>query len=197
MKKLDRIVFCFFAALAVLWAGGKARVVFPRTDPEAWYLMDGGSAVTNDVVSVRFVRNPILPPTASVFMDGMDVAYTNDEDWATHSFPAYSNRLDQLEENGFDFPFPNATNYNWSVYTDWTPTPIVHTNGVAFVLWQQAGGNGRRLTVYRTGVYADQSRLAPNPWITNSPPSATFSLSSAANQNTDTEADDEEDGDKQ
>ena len=176
MKKLDRIVFCFFAALAVLWAGGKAKVVFPRVDPEVWYLMDGGSAVSNDCVYVRFVRNPILPPTANIFMDGMDVAYTNDEDWATHSFPAYSNRIDQLSGNGFDFPFANATNYNWSVYTDWTPSPIIHTNGVAFVMWQQ-GNATNHIVTYRTGVYADARKLAPNPWITNSPPMPAILLS--------------------
>ena len=176
MKKVDRIVFCIFAALAVLWAGGKAKVIFPRVDPEVWYLMDGGSAVSNDVVSVRFVRNPILPVSANIFMDGMDVAYTNDEDWATHSFPAYSNRIDQLSENGFDFPFQNATNYNWSVYTDWTPSPIIHTNGVAFVMWQQ-GNATNHIVTYRTGVYADARKLAPNPWITNSPPMPAILLS--------------------
>ena len=176
MKKLDRIVFCIFAALAVLWAGGKAKVIFPRVDPEVWYLMDGGSAVSNDVVSVRFVRNPILPVSANIFMDGMDVAYTNEEDWATHSFPAYSNRIDALEINGFDFPFQNATNYNWSVYTDWTPSPIIHTNGVAFVMWMQ-GNATNRLTMYRTSVYTNAVRLAPNPWITNSPPMPAILLS--------------------
>lgn len=176
MKKLDRIVFCIFAALAVLWAGGKAKVVFPRVDPEVWYLMDGGSAVTNDVVSVRFVRNPILPVSANIFMDGMDVAYTNDEDWATHSFPAYSNRIDALASDGFDFPYPNATNYNWSVYTDWTPSPIIHTNGVAFIMWQQ-GNATNRLTMYRTSVCTNAVRLAPNPWITNSPPMPAIQLS--------------------
>ena len=184
MKKVDRIVFCIFAALAVLWAGGKAKVIFPRVDPEAWYLMDGGSAVSNDVVSVRFVRNPILPASANIFMDGMDVAYTNDEDWATHSFPAYSNRIDALEINGFDFPFQNATNYNWSVYTDWTPSPIIHTNGVAFVMWQTANSTNSMVT-YRTGVYVCNSRLAPCPSITNSPPLATIQLMSQESDNED------------
>lgn len=170
MTKLDKIVFCVFAALAVLWAGGKGgRVLFPRVDPEVWYLMDGGSAVSNNCVYVRFVRNPILPGSANIIMDGMDVAYTNEEDWAEHSFPAYSNRLDQLLINGFDLPWPDATNFNWAVYTDWTPSPIIHTNGVAFVLWQQ-GNATNRLVTYRTGVYTNAVRLAPNPTITNSPP---------------------------
>lgn len=184
MKKLDRIVFCFFAALAVLWAGGKGGVRFPRTDPEVWYLMDGGSAVSNGCVYVRFVRNPILPPTANIFMDGMDVAYTNDEDWATHSFPAYSNRIDQLEENGFDFPYPNATNYNWAVYTDWTPSPTIHTNGVAFVMWQTANSTNSMVT-YRTGIYTNAVRIAPCPSITNSPPLATIQLLSQETDNED------------
>ena len=175
LAKIDKIAFCIFATLAALWAGGKGRVMFPRTDPEAWYLVDAGSAVSNDCVYVRFVRNPILPSTANIFMDGMDVAYTNDEDWATHSFPAYSNRLDALAVDGFDFPYPNATNYNWSVYTDWTPSPIIHTNGVAFVMWQ-TGNATNHIVTYRTGVYADSRKLAPNPWITNSPPMPAIQL---------------------
>ena len=138
--------------------------------------MDAGSAVSNDCVYVRFVRSPLLSSSANIFMDGMDVAYTNDEDWAEHSFPAYSNRLDALDFNGFDFQYPNATNYNWAVYTDWTPSPIIHTNGVAFVMWQQ-GNATNRLTMYRTSVYTNAVRLAPNPWITNSPPMPAILLS--------------------
>lgn len=184
MKRINRIVFCFFAALATIYAGGKAKILFPRTDPEVWYLMDGGSAVSNGCVYVRFVRNPILPPTANIFMDGMDLAYTNDSDWAKHSFPAYSNRLDALEINGFNYPYPDATNYNWVVYTDWTPTPTVHTNGVAFIIWQTSNSTNSMVT-YRTGVYVGDRRLAPCPSITNSPPLATIQLLSQEANNED------------
>lgn len=171
MKKtfnINKAVFCIFVVLATIYAGGKAKVIFPRIDPEVWYFMDSGSVVSNNVVSVRFVRNPILPGSANIFMDGMEMCYTNADDWAEHSFPAYSNRLDQLITNGFDLPWPDATNYNWAVYTDWTPSPQVHTNGVAFVAWS-IGPATNNIVTYRTGIYTNQTRLAPNPWITNAP----------------------------
>ena len=175
MKKLDKIVFCIFAALAILYAGGKGRVMFPRTDPEVWYLVDAGSSVSNGSVHVRFTRNFIVPSSASVYMDGMDEAYTNQADWASHSFPAYSNRFDALGFDGFDFAYPAATGCNWIVYTDWTPSHTIHTNGVAFVVWRQ-GSSPSRLVTYRTGVYTNAVRLAPNPWITNSPPMPAIQL---------------------
>lgn len=184
MTKIDKIVCAFFVAVAVFYAGGKGGSVrFPRTDPEVWYLMDTGSVVSNDSVHVRFARNLIVPGSANVFMDGMDVAYTNDSDWAVYSFPAYSNRFDALTIDGFDFPFQAATNFNWIVYTDYVPGPIVHTNGVAFVVWQTANSTNRLVT-YRTGIYAGAARLAPNPAITNSPPmpAVMLSIPTEANQ---------------
>ena len=176
MKKLDRIVFCIFAALAVFWAGGKGGSIrFPRTDPEVWYLMDAGSSVSNDCVHARFTRNLIVPLSANIFVDGLDCAYTNESDWAEHSFNAYSNKIQAVDSGSIDIPFPAATNFNWIVYTDWVPSSTIHTNGVAFVVWQQGGATNKYVT-YRTGVYTNGVRLAPNPWITNSPPMPAIQL---------------------
>ena len=161
------------ATLATLYGGAKhiiGKINFPRTDPEVWYLLDNGSYVTNDAVHVAFTRNLILPSSANIFIEGMELSYTNESDWAEHSFLAYSNTLGNVT-SPFDMPFPAATNYNWIAYTDWTPPPTTHTNGVAYASWQRSiNGSTNVLSTVKTGIYVDALRISPNPAITNGPP---------------------------
>ena len=172
----NRTVFFLGVVLATLYGGSKGvvgTITYPRTDPETWYLMDNGSYVTNDAVHVAFSRNPILPNTASFYIEGLAVSYTNASDWAEHSFVAYSNTLGSVV-SPFDMPYPTATNYNWIVYTDWTPPPTTHTNGVAYAAWQRsADGSTNRIATVKTGIYIALRRVSPDPAITNSPPSST------------------------
>jgi len=158
-------------SLACLFGGSKSGTIsYPRTDPDVWYLQDNGSAVSNDFVRIGFTRNIIVPDTASFFIDGLELKYTNQSDWATHSFNAYSNTFDRMSVP-FDLQFATATNFNWIAYTDWTPQPVVHTNGVAFVVWQiGVGKQTNDLAMTRTGVYSNGVKVAPNPAITNGPP---------------------------
>lgn len=171
-RKRLRAIFLAGAAMACLYGGSKSftgTVTFPRTDPETWYLMDNGSYVTNDIVKVVYARNPVVPSSAMIFVDGCDHSVTNADRWLTHAFQAYSNTIAQA---GIEFtvPYPAATNFDWIAYTDWTPPPVVHTNGVAFVSWQIGVGKATNdLAMTRTGVYLLGERLAPNSAITNSP----------------------------
>lgn len=157
----------FFVAVAgiTLYGGSKGIIHFPFTDPEVRYLTDTGSAVSNDFVHVSFNRSVLVPNTASFYIDGCDVLYTNAEDVAAYAFNAYSNTFDRMTVP-FDMPYQAATNFNWYAYTDWTPPIAVHTNGVAFVVWQ-IGSTTNNLSLTRTGVYTNSVRLAPNPAITN------------------------------
>ena len=166
----NRVVFLLGVVLATLYGGSKgfvARITYPRTDPETWYLMDNGSYVTNDYVHVGYSRNLILPASANLFVECLESCYTNQNDWAEHSILAWSNTV-AGSASPFDLPWPAATNYNWIVYTDWTPPPSTHTNGVAFVAWQIGAEKPTNdLAMVRTGVYTNAARAAPNPAITN------------------------------
>ena len=168
-----RRVFLLGATMATLYGGAKhiiGKITYPRTDPETWYLLDNGSYVTNDAVHVAFARNPILPASANIFIEGLELSYTNANDWAEHSFLAYSNTLGNVS-SPFDLSFPAATNYNWIAYTDWTPPPTTHTNGVAYAAWQRSiDGATNRIATVKTGIYIDSLRVSPDPAITNSPP---------------------------
>lgn len=147
----------------------RSTVNFPRTEADVWYLMDNGSYVTNDAVHIAYSRNLIVPVTANLFIEALELRYTNETDWAEHSLTIYSNTIARAG-TVFDLPFAAATNYCYAVYTDWTPPPIVHTNGVAYVTWQNGAGKpAGDLAMTRTGVYRDAMRLAPSPAITNSP----------------------------
>ena len=178
-RKNARKAMLVMAALATLYGGAKhivGRVTFPRTDPEVWYLLDSGSYTTNDAVHVSFNRNLILPSTANIYIEGLELSYTNENDWAEHSFLAYSNTMGNVT-SPFDLPFANATNYNWIVYTDWTPPPTTHTNGVAYATWQRSiDGSTNVISTVKTGIYVDSLRVAPNPALTNSPPTSGATL---------------------
>lgn len=172
MRRLgaNKAVFLVGVVLATLYGGSKGRITFPRTDPETWYLMDSGSYVTNDAVHVAFTRNVIVPATATFELWGLELSYTNESDWAEHSFLAYSSAFAAMAVP-FDFAYPAATNYNWIAFTGWTPPPVVHTNGVAFVAWQIGAAKPTNdLAMVRTGVYQGARKLAPNPAITNGIP---------------------------
>lgn len=164
-------VFLAFCALATMYAGAKhiGRIEYPFTDPEVRYLTDHGSYVTNDYVHIDFTRNLLVPSSATLYVDGCDIQWTNDIDKAAHMFTAYASSF-SVTTVPFDLPYAAATNYNWYVYTDWVPPPVVHTNGVAYISWQIGIGKATNdLAMTRTGVYRDSLRIAPNPSITNAP----------------------------
>ena len=169
----NRLVFAIGVVLATLYGGSKGfygRITYPRTDPEVWYLQDNGSYVTNAAVHLAFTRNLIVPASAMFYLYGLESSYTNESDWADFSFCAYSNSFENISVP-FDVAWPAATNYNWIAFTDWTPSPTVHTNGVAFVAWQIGVGKPPNdIAMIRTGVYANALRIAPNPAITNGVP---------------------------
>lgn len=166
-------LMCLGAAYAIAKSTG--TISYPRTNPDVSYIIDNGSYVTNDAVHVAFTRTPLVPASANFYLDALELCYTNQEDWATHSFTAYSNKFENMSVP-FDFEFANATNYNWVGYTDWVPGPTVHTNGVAFVTWQKADviDSAANIVMTRTGLYINQEHVSPSASITNGPPLSFF-----------------------
>lgn len=190
LKPASKAMAAVFFAGFTFYAGGKhiiGTITFPWTDISTRYLVNDGSFVTNDYVYVSFTRNPIVPASAWFFLDACPLSVTNLTEVSENSFTVYSNKFADISVP-FDVPYTAATNYNWFAYTDWSPSPTVHTNGVAFVLWRFKSTNNIEAVVmpYRTGIYTI-GRVAPTPAITNGPPISRGSLLSSPIPEPDTE----------
>ena len=186
---LNRILFAAGCVIAVLHGGSKGfygRITYPYTDAETHYLYDNGSYVTNDAVHVAFIRSPLVPSSAIFWLDACPISVTNADEVAANTFNVYSNLFAEMSVP-FDLAYPAATNFNWFGYTDWVPGPVTHTNGVAFIVWrlptQGTPEQAVNVVPYRTGIYADAARLAPNPALTNGPASVRSGLLSIQEKN--------------
>lgn len=151
-------LFALAGVAATIYGGGKGRVgtvSFPRTDPQTAWLSDDGSYVTNDVVHVAF-RRVVVPGNAPLFIDRRLVSERGDDSaWIGHV------------ETTFDaFPVPQdirfeaATNWDWIVYTTWTPGPSVQTNGVWHAVWGKDRKAHRHFIPLRTSVRVDGQVIA-------------------------------------
>ena len=143
------------------YAGSKGfiagRVYFPFTDPETKYLLDSGSYVTNDYVHVDFTRF-LVPDSANLYVDACPVASTN---VAMDSFSVWEGTFAEFNPPQ-DIPYDAASNFNFYVYTDWTPGPAVHTNGVLQLSGRQDMSGKGFFVPSRTGIYEDGQKLAPS-----------------------------------
>ena len=143
------------------YAGSKGfvagRVYFPFTDPETRYLVDHGSYVTNDCVHLDFSRF-LLPDSAMLYVDACPVASTN----ATADiFSVWEGTVGEFGAPR-DLLYDAATNFNWYVYTDWTPGPAFHTNGVLQLIGRQDMAGKGFFVPSRTGIYEDGRKIAPS-----------------------------------
>ena len=144
-----------FAVLASIctWAAQKSRVTFPRTDPDQTYLTDRGSWVDGDLVHIDFSRI-IVPDSATMFVDRIDRSDPSAGWVNVHASPFGSVELP------LEFVYPSATNYEWAVYTDWTPGPTVQTNGVWHAMWGRDRVRGAYIIPLRTAVRVDGETIA-------------------------------------
>ena len=159
---LARAVFCGAVAVACLYGGAKHKtggISYPKTDNEIAYLTDAGSYVTNDAVHVAFTRLPMVPSSATFYLDYCALDGTNAQGVATNWVNAKTATFGELTVP-FDFAFANATNYNWLAYTDWTPGPAVQTNGVWHAYWGLDRKQGRYFIPVRTCVRDGSSVIA-------------------------------------
>ena len=160
---LARAVFCGAVAVACLYGGAKpgGTISYPKTDNDIAYLTDAGSYVTNDAVHVAFTRLPMVPSSATFYLDYCALDGTNEQGVATNWVNAKTATFGELSVP-FDFAFANATNYNWLAYTDWTPGPAVQTNGVWHAYWGLDRKQGRYFIPVRTCV-RDGSEVIATP----------------------------------
>ena len=129
------VIMLLLAALGWYYAGmscNHGKIKIPRTDPDAQYIYDGGSYVTNDHAYVSF-STILLPDDAEII-----VAYA--PDWASNETQVV--KLDSMTlaqwkaigcQKRYDWDLSwgdKANDYQWYLYTTWAPAPTVHTNGV-------------------------------------------------------------------
>ena len=159
------LVAPFVVCLVYVGATKHGRVDYPYTDIEVRYLIDAGSYVTNDYVHVAFTRSAVVPDSADFLGYYRPAGSTNDEEWTQFVDTTFAQFRPPV-----DIPFPGAISNDFQFFTTYTPGPVVHTNGVAVVNWQQNfERDGRYLATIRTGIYTNAFRIAPNPGITNGP----------------------------
>lgn len=111
----------------------------PRTDPDVQNIVDHGSYITNDCAYISF--NTVgLPPDAPIIVAYAPPEATNESQVITVAALTLSQWLVQFPgKDGADVTArfawdtalgDRADEYQWYLYTTWTPAPSVHTNGV-------------------------------------------------------------------
>ncbi len=162
------IVLALPLVVSLIYIGStkNGSVSYPYTDVEKRYLIDTGSYVTNDYIHVSFSRSVIVPDEADLQIWYRPAGSTNDAEWAqllNTTFTTFS-----CPSN---VPFAGAHTNDIQIFTTWSPGPAAHTNGVAQVLWKKRSINDENMAAspFRTGIYMDGERVAPNPAITNGP----------------------------
>lgn len=154
MTGRELAVFAILACVCT-FAAQKRLVSYPRTDPTTSYLTDVDSYVDSEtsVVHLDF-RRIIVPDTAAVYIDRHPIGDESNiwENEITSTFGEMS--------LPYEFHSENATNYQWIVYTDWTPGPAVQTNGVWHANWGLDRRARRYLIPLRTAVRVDGTTIA-------------------------------------
>ena len=151
-----RALFALLAvAVACTVCARKGNITYPATDPTTAYLRDDGSFVTNDLVHVSFTRI-IVPDTATLCIDRRRVDSEGDDSaWTSHIETTFADF--QVPQ---DIQFESATNWDWVVYTTWTPGPSVQTNGVWHAVWGKDQKLHRYFIPLRTSVRVDGQVIA-------------------------------------
>lgn len=154
--KRMRKVFLVMAIGLTLYAGAKhiGTITILNTDTDSVYLIDRGSYVTNDYIHVDFTT-VVIPQTANLFVYRRQVDSTNDVDWTEH----LATTIGEFNPP-HDIQFASATNYNWIVFSDWTPGPAVETNGVWHAYWGLDQQRQELLIPIRTMIRVDDEVIA-------------------------------------
>lgn len=155
MLRRFRWPFAIAAAGLMFYAGAKhgGIITFPDIGG-VHYLVDNGSFVTNDYVHIDYTA-VVIPPAANLYVYRRVIASTNDSDWVEHLASTVGSFAPPQ-----DLAFPAATNYNWMVFSDWTPGPSVETNGVWHAYWGLDRKRREKLIPVRTAIRVDGTIIA-------------------------------------
>ena len=151
----------------VMYGGSKGIVRFPYTDVEKRYLFDAGSYVTNGYAHVAFSAL-ILPQSATIYAYSRPYGSTNDAEWVERMMVSLAELATPSNIYTRDIYYEGAEDSEMMVFTDYTPSPVAHTNGVAVVFWQRPSINEtNKAAMVRTGLWIDGRQFAPDPKLTN------------------------------
>lgn len=138
-----RAMLAAFSTWAVLYGGSKPQQ--GRVTVDDPYIRDAGSYLTNDVAHVSIVKKTaLLPDTTEILVYARELEQTNATDWVRLS-PHLT-----FADHPYDYPLPNATNYNVLVAAQFTPAPTVHTNGVWSITGFIIPGSGGKMGFKQT-----------------------------------------------
>ena len=153
LRPAEVAVFALLAGFFCL-AAQKRLVSYPRTDPTQAYLVDRGSYVDSEtgVVHIDFDRI-IVPDTALMFIDRR----RREEGAEWENMVAEQFRDVPLP---YETSFEDASDWEYIVYTDWTPGPAVQTNGVWHANWARDRRTGAYIIPLRTAVRVDGETIA-------------------------------------
>lgn len=135
------LLLCGLCA-AVIYGGGKGGSI-TVSDP---YIQDDGSYLTNNVAHVAIAkRTQLLPDDTEILVYYRDKDSTNAVDWVRLT-PHLA-----FADHPYDYQLPGAaTNYSVMVAANYSPAPIVHTNGVwsipGFIIPASGGKMGFKQT---------------------------------------------------
>lgn len=163
-------MFIAMCVVATYYGGAKfyPKVNIPRTDPDAQYIYDSGSYVTNDHAYISF-STLFLPDDADII-----VAYA--PEWASNETQVVTldsmtlarwKQINCRKRYDWDLDWGDrADEYRWYLYTTWAPAPAVHTNGVLncygiAVRTDQGSGRWEGVTK-RTVVVEDRDIISPD-----------------------------------
>lgn len=154
LRKARRIFFIAVAGLT-LYAGSKwaPTVTYPPVG-DVNYLVDRGSFVTNDFVHIDFTT-VVIPSSANLYIYYRALGSTNVTDWVEY----LATTIGEFNPPQ-DIVYPAATNYNWMVFSDWTPGPAVETNGVWHAYWGLDQRRREKLIPIRTAVRVNSTVIA-------------------------------------
>lgn len=167
------LVAPFVVCLVYVGATKHGSVSFPYTDPERRYLYDAGSYVTNDYAHVAF-RTLLVPTTATIYAYSRPGGSTNDADWVQRMADPLAALSVADGVYSRDIYFEGAETNDVQVFTDWTPGPAAHTNGIAEIQWRKGFLDPASAAAipWRTGIYVEGKRVAPDPAMTNGLPAS-------------------------
>ena len=146
---------CLMAVGLALYGGAKhGSISIVSAGDDAVYLIDRGSYVTNDYVHIDFTT-VVIPQAANLYIYRRQVDSTNDVDWTEH----LATTIGEFNPP-HDIVYPASTNFNWMVFSDWTPGPAVETNGVWHAYWGLDQQRHEKLIPIRTAVRVNSTVIA-------------------------------------
>ena len=164
--KVKSMAFLLCAVVATYYGGAKfcGKVNIPRTDADVQHLYDAGSYVTNDHAYVAF-NAVALPMDARILVGYAPTDATNESQFVTMSDLSLTEWLAQFPGTDsqcaarFEWDTSwgdRADQYQWYLYTTYTPAPSVHTNGVlnCYGIRCAIGGVPKRTVVIEDGGVA-------------------------------------------